>query len=268
MVYNQSKVNPTTFHLPLLYIDTWSWQMPYNLYLFLVSLQDWSDSLDSVMNMILPENLCMPASEALLSIFITTQGDGSISKGTICQWVSGLKLWHQINDAPWLGRAILERSIQGASNFAPPSSITPKCDPVSMLHLQALRQHLNLTNSFDIAVFAVACITFWSCSHLGELLVNSTFDPKQHVSHSTSIRHSIASNKHSYITLHIPHSKMKPMGDSIHITDSGCSCSATVAFDHHLASNTSIPADTPLFTFETAGGSWVPLHRTWFLDCC
>ena len=85
---------------------------------------------------------------------------------------------------------------------------------------------------------------------------------------STSIRHGIASNKHSYITLHIPHSKMKPMGDSIHITDSGYSCSATVAFDHHLASNTSIPTDAPLFAFETAGGSWAPLHQTWFLDHC
>ena len=196
----------------------------------------------------------------LNNILNTFHKTGSVSKGTICQWVSGLKHWHQINNVPWLGGAILERSIQGASNFTPPSFTSPKCDPVSILHLQALRQHLDLTNSFDIAVFAVACVAFLSCSCLGELLVNSTFDPDWHVTCSTSIRHGIASNKHSYITLHIPRSKTKPMGDSIDITDSGCSCSATVAFDHHLAFNTSIPTDTSLFTFETAGGSWAPLH--------
>ena len=98
------------------------------------------------------------------------------------QWIAGLKLWHCINEAPWYGGTELERAIQGASHFAPPSSFSTKRDPVTMLYLCALCSHLDLTDTFDIAVFAVACVAFWSCSHLGELLIDSNFDPALHVS--------------------------------------------------------------------------------------
>ena len=93
------------------------------------------------------------------------------------QWIAGLKLWHRINETPWYGGTELERAIQGASHFAPPSSFSTKRDPVTMLHLHALHNHLDLTDTFNIAVFAVACVAFWSCSCLGELLIDSNFNP-------------------------------------------------------------------------------------------
>ena len=106
----------------------------------------------------------------------------------------------------------------------------------------------------------------WASGH--EPLINSTFDPECHVARSTSIKHGVALNKCSYNILHIPCSTTKPNGDSIHITDSGCSCSVIIVLDHHFASNTSIPGEAPLFAFKIANGSWAPLHRVWFLDRC
>ena len=52
------------------------------------------------------------------------------------------------------------------------------------------------------------------------------------------------------------------------MSDSTCNCSAIMAFEHHLSSNSLIPASAPLFTFKTPDGSWVPMRRNWFLNRC
>jgi hypothetical protein len=124
----------------------------------------------------------MPASEALLSIFITARGTGSVRKGAMQAWLEGLELWHHINHAPWFGGKALKRSVDGAAKHAPPSSSLPQREPVTMEHMRALQHSLNLSDSFDIAVFALACMAFWGCCRLGELLIDKDFDPTMHVS--------------------------------------------------------------------------------------
>ena len=105
----------------------------------------------------------MPASEILLCTFVSTCGAGSVGKGAIKTWLSGIKLWHRINNTPWHGGAELTRAIEGAAKLTPSSSHLGKHDPVTIQHICALCHHLDLTNAFDIAVFAVACIAFWCC---------------------------------------------------------------------------------------------------------
>jgi len=112
---------------------------------------------------IIPESEHMPASELLLTTFITTHGAGSVGKGAIKTWLLGVELWHRINDAPWHGGAVLQRAVEGSAKLAPVSSRRAKRDPVTIEHLHCLRLHLDLTNSFDIAVFAVVCAAFWCC---------------------------------------------------------------------------------------------------------
>ena len=111
----------------------------------------------------IPESEHMPASECLLSTFITTHGAGSVGKGAIKTWLLGVELWHRINGAPWLGGAELQQAVEGSAKLAPKSSHLSKHDPVTIDHIRALHRHLDLTNSFDIAVFAIACIAFWCC---------------------------------------------------------------------------------------------------------
>jgi hypothetical protein len=106
------------------------------------------------------ENLRMPASEALLCLFIANQGAGSVSENTISSWLSSLKMWHSINGAPWHGGRILKCTKRGVAKLTPPSSRKPPRDPVSLEHMLALRQHLDLSNTRDCAIWAAAC-TAW-----------------------------------------------------------------------------------------------------------
>jgi len=110
-----------------------------------------------------PKNDRMPASEAILSLFIATRGAGSVSKGAMRSWLDDIHMWHEINNAPWNGSRILKRVIKGAAKFTLPHSIQPKYDPITIEHLHSLRHNLDLSNSFDIAIFALACVAFWCC---------------------------------------------------------------------------------------------------------
>jgi len=162
----------------------------------------------------------------------------------------------------------LRCTLKGAAKFAPSSSRQPKRDPVTIDHIKALHRHLDLTNTFDIAVFALACIAFWSCCRLGELLIDSKFDPLAHVAHSTDITRGIAANGTKYVNFTIPRTKTNENGAKINLSDSTCDCSSIAAFEHHLSSNSIIPSTAPLFAFETSDGSWAPMKRRWFLDRC
>ena len=58
-------------------------------------------------NFAIPEIKCMPASEVLLSTFVSTHGAGSVGKSAIKTWLLGVKLWHRINNAQWHGGTTL-----------------------------------------------------------------------------------------------------------------------------------------------------------------
>src|SRR5882724_47271 len=71
-----------------------------------------------------------------------------------------------------------------------------------------------------------------------------------------------------YINFFIPHTKTNANGANIYMSNWTCDCSPTIAFKHHLASNTNIPPSAPLFMLETSDGSWAPMKRAWFLGRC
>ena len=76
------------------------------------------------------------------------------------------------------------------------------------------------------------------------------------------------SNELKYIHFNVPCTKTKADGNRINILYSTCDCSATQAFEHHMAANTDIPPNAPLFAFEMADKSWSPMKRNWFMDHC
>jgi len=65
-------------------------------------------------NFLIPKTTRMPATKALLCIFITSHGTGHVGQGTLTSWVTGLELWHSINSAPWLGKGHLNHAIKAA----------------------------------------------------------------------------------------------------------------------------------------------------------
>ena len=54
----------------------------------------------------------MPASETLLSMFISNQVASSVSKSTMKTWIEGICLWHIVNDAPWHGSSMLSHTLK------------------------------------------------------------------------------------------------------------------------------------------------------------
>lgn len=108
----------------------------------------------------IPENDRMPASEALVAAFVARHA-GLVRHDTIGGWLSGLSFWHAINGAKWPGGDVLKYTKKGAKKLEPPP--LPKRPPVTLEHMHALFTGLNLSNTFDAAVFAVACSAFWGC---------------------------------------------------------------------------------------------------------
>jgi hypothetical protein len=133
-----------------------------------------------------------------------------------------------------------------------------------------LRKHLDLSNTFDAAIWAVASIAWCACCRLGELIIDSptVFDPLHHVSRSTQVIRSVASNKHKSISFKIPFSKTKlNQGEWIQLTEFPGLLDPTSAFEHHLVVNSDVPITAPLFSFTTPSG-WSPLLRKWLLARC
>lgn len=105
---------------------------------------------------------------------------------------------------------------------------------------------------------------------LGELVIPSpnALDPEKHALRAAPITRAETPNGEKYTSVFIPWSKTtKNEGLTVTITDNGDPTSPVPAFEHHLACNASVPADAPLFAFETVDG-WAPMTRTWFLDRC
>ena len=86
----------------------------------------------------IPEVEHMPASEILLSTFITSHGSGSVGKCAIKTWFLGLELWHHINDTLWLRGMVLQHAVEGSARLSPPSSLLVKWEPMTIEHLHCL----------------------------------------------------------------------------------------------------------------------------------
>ncbi|KAF8574640.1 hypothetical protein K439DRAFT_1649736 [Ramaria rubella] len=166
-----------------------------------------------------PEEGRMPAPEILLCLFVANYGAGSVSNDCINGWLAGLHRWHQVNDTPWFG----------ASRLVPEESRQPAHPPVTIEHIECLRAHLDLSNTFDSAVFAIATIAFYGYCRLGELTIPSrrAFNPSFHITRNCNIVWGVT--RHA----------------------SPC-----------------IPPNTPLFAWCKATKGWEPMTKEWFMNRC
>ncbi|TFK78440.1 DNA breaking-rejoining enzyme [Polyporus arcularius HHB13444] len=215
------------------------------------------------------EQARMPASELLLAAFVASWA-GRVARTTVDNWLAGLAFWHTLNMAQWNGARVLKATCQAALKMQPPPK--PKRPPVTLEHMHALRNGLDLTNAFDAAVYAVACAAFWGCRRLGELVIPSPsgFNPERHVARRQDIRfEKLPGDSGRYAVFHIPWTKTTLRnGADVILTGNNDPTTPERAIRHHLRSNATVPEGAPLFAFETAGGGWAPMTRTWFMDRC
>jgi len=138
---------------------------------------------------------------------------------------------------------------------------------MTIQHLECLHASLDFDDPFDASIFAMACLTFWSQVHLGELIFDKTFDPSLYMARSR-VTFSKTSNNHAYGKCWHPRMKTKLNGDWLLFTDSECANSAYHALKWHLFSNSALSDAVPLFMFETLDGGWSPMWKSWFLTQC
>ena len=184
------------------------------------------------------------------------RGSGAVGSGTLKTQLLGLELWHIVNGVPWQGGSHLKHALQGSNLATPPTSCHPKCAPVTLAHLTSLRNGLNLSNTFDAAVFDMATVAFWCQCHLAKVCIDSSFDPLIHVSNI------------SYSLFWALSMKTNPTGEEIRWTNSACLCSAEWEFKNHLEINNHVPLAAHIFAFETESGSFEPMCRQGFLERC
>ena len=108
------------------------------------------------------ESLRMPASSELLALFAAHHA-GLASGKTLNNWLAGLHFWHIVNGATWNGDDMLHHVRRGFTKLVPPSSKRAKRPPVTIDALCVLHDRLDLANTFDAAVWALASVAFWSC---------------------------------------------------------------------------------------------------------
>jgi hypothetical protein len=130
----------------------------------------------------IPESDRMPASYALLCAFIA-EHKGTSSGRTIKSWLSGIRAFHLVNQAEWLGDNAWVKMARISANKEGSHHKHPLRAPVSIEHLLALSRAITMSNPFHAAVWAVALATFFGCRRLGETTVTTlrSFNGKLHV---------------------------------------------------------------------------------------
>ncbi|KAJ3795612.1 hypothetical protein GGU11DRAFT_687452, partial [Lentinula aff. detonsa] len=103
----------------------------------------------------IPEEARMPATEILLAGFVGASA-GSVSGRTIRAWLSGLRAWHILKQAPWPEKSEFLGLARRAANIRGSHHRRAKRNPVTLQHLLALRLALDFTLPFHCAIWAVA----------------------------------------------------------------------------------------------------------------
>lgn len=221
----------------------------------------------------IPETDRMPASSYLLSAFVSKHA-GSVSASCVDGWMSSLHAWHTINNAPWKGGdSFVSMVKKGASKLAPPPK--PPRAPVSLLHLKVLQKGLDMSSSFDAAVWAVATAAFWGCCRLGELTVefDKHLDPRRSVTRAYSQvayggRSTLGSYSGSSLVFRIPWTKTTKQ-DGATLTIAGDDLLSPVfAMKNHLGLTKDASKDDHLFSYKDERGVWHPMVKRVFLARC
>ncbi|KAJ6486200.1 hypothetical protein C8R47DRAFT_533080 [Mycena vitilis] len=215
-----------------------------------------------------PEHARLPADHLLLAAFYSAhigQGSGKMLRN----WMSGLRLWHLFNDAPWHGDESWMPSLKKAGDRAGVAFKRPPRGPVTKTHMRAFRASLDLATGFGAAAWANATSCFWGCRRLGELVIKSVskFSIEHDTCRETRISFTVCDGL-EVVAFHIVWTKTTT------ILGAECILTQTIgedadlcpawAFKNHLAVNDSPPPHTPLFAYKERG-EWLPLTKDLFI---
>ncbi|KAJ3978560.1 hypothetical protein F5890DRAFT_1560117 [Lentinula detonsa] len=216
----------------------------------------------------------MPANKTLIVAFIGFHM-GNVSGSCIKSWLSGLSAWHDMAGAPWPSSSRLIHFAQVSAKTAGAVHERARRNPITLAHMLALHVNLKFSLPFHCSIWAVACIAFWGCQHLGELIIPSKqgFDPKCHVSRSTTLKTSYnADNSRKALSFEIPWTKTtKELGATVIATAQHNSLTPFcpfIAIERHMDANMNIPEGYSLLAYLDDQGFPRNMVKSSFLGTC
>ncbi|KIY49109.1 hypothetical protein FISHEDRAFT_42092 [Fistulina hepatica ATCC 64428] len=219
----------------------------------------------------IPERDRMPASPTLLTAFVA-EFAGSVSGRAINNWLSGIRAWHTLSDAPWPADHEWLHLSRKSAALSGRHLRRPRRAPVSLLHLRVLRQSLDTTTPLDACIWAVALTAFFGCRRLGELLPTSPgrYSPDTVVSrgstcvialclespltHRSFRENATLEGAFTSFVLHLPWTKTtRESGFDLIVTarPQDPSTCPLLAIRVHLTVNADLPASAPFFSFSS-----------------
>ncbi|KAJ3764937.1 hypothetical protein FB446DRAFT_835273, partial [Lentinula raphanica] len=205
----------------------------------------------------IPDEMRMPAPEILIAGFVASHA-GSVTGSTIRSWLSGIRAWHIINQAPWPENSELLALARRSANVKGSHLRRTQWNPITLQHLLALRASLNLDLPFHCAVWALALACFWGCRRLGELTVpsESKFNPCYHVTRTGTITNFLIISERRRLKFHIPWSKTtREQGADVVASSNITALCPCEAFELHWSRNEAVPNGSPLFAFIDEQGT-------------
>lgn len=146
----------------------------------------------------------------------------------------------------------------------------PPQAPVSLDHLFALCHSIDISKSFDTAVWACTLVTFFSCRRLGETTVksSSSYSPSHNITAIPDcIIYCSAGGRVASASFHIPWTKTtREVGADIIITAQQDELCPVAALLNHTWVNCNPLANVSLFTYRTQDGNWVNMFKHSFMD--
>lgn len=209
----------------------------------------------------------MPASEELIMLFVAAWA-GKRSRSCVDSWVAGIHAWHSMHGALWSCADGTRLVKQGVSRMVPASSKRESRPPVTADHLLSLRNHLDMSDTFDSAVWACATTTFFGVSRLGIFCPSAAVFDHTKFAKRADINFATDPQGNEYFSVHAPWTKTEGYkGATILVSKQEQECDPVNAAVHHIIINNNLPSSAPLFSFATASG-WSPMRKDWFLNRC
>lgn len=187
------------------------------------------------------------------------------------QYLSAIRAWHIAQGWPPPltkdSRDRIEFSLRGLENIQRQKRKRPPRPPVTIHMLAALRSMLELDNSFDACVWAVACCAFWGLMRFGEVTVHSRADFSEHL-HLTRAHAIFGSDLDGkpYVRLDLPSAKTARPGEvqQIFLVEQGSVCPIRALGNLGRV----VPAGErdPLFSWRDQRGDVRPMTRKAALD--
>ena len=191
----------------------------------------------------------------------------TVSVATVRKYISGIRAWHIAQGWPEplseTDHRRIEWSLRGLQNRFGRRS-RPVRPPVTIPMLRALKLSLDLSNSFDACVWAMAACAFWGMMRFGEVSVKSRsdFHPQKHLKRSDATI-DFDSDGRRYARLDLPSAKTAATGEvqSVFLMTQSASDLCPIEALINMAAVTPAGSADPLFSWRDSQGDVRPMVK-------